>query len=227
MLCRTRLNRFVEPIDFKEIMFLNPTFKPLMSPEYGLPAKGFFVSSIQSSNGKLWQLRTITFRQTYFVVPFIINGGGICATQPILGSPMVKRIGADHSNPCKDLIVDSPIGNLCTFSSWDNDRNEDVKRADDGVLYNLIGHGLADLLQKIDVLAGQVLDGEQSVDSIVLRLQKSSAADVRALVKKHEALVRRELIATVQAKRLEAKELSDVALHDYAGRAQWLLQKAA
>ena len=74
----------------------------------------------------MWQLRTVRLNGQHFVAPFIINGGGISATQPILGMPLVKRIAADHSNPNKTLCVETPIGDLVTLSEWDAERNGDV-----------------------------------------------------------------------------------------------------
>jgi hypothetical protein len=118
------------PLLSKEILFLNPQFKPSMSAEYGKRARGFFVSPIQSFGGKMWQLRTVRLNGQHFVVPFIINGGGISATQPVLGMPLVKRIGGEHS---KTLCVETPIGDLVTFTEWDAERNTDIMNNEDGI----------------------------------------------------------------------------------------------
>lgn len=223
MIRRSSSLRFIEPINLKqEILFMNPSFKPPMSDQYGLPTTNFFVSSIQSFNGKLWQLRTVRLRAQHFTAPFIINGGGICATQPILGRPFLQKIGAEHSNPLKQLAVETPIGSLQTFSEWDSERHSDTMTAADGILFNLIGHGLADLLQKIDGFAVAVLEGAITIEQAVSLIQKSAAVDVRNYLKTHTEALRRELAATLVAKNFEAST-EGVALHEYAGKAGWLL----
>jgi hypothetical protein len=228
MLRRTTPTRFVEPISFKnDILFMNPVHKPSMSREYGQRAQGFFVSPIQSFQGKMWQLRTVRLNCQHFVVPFIINGGGISATQPILGSPLVKRIGADRSNPNRTLCLETPIGNLHTFSEWDNERDADTLETEEGIMFNLIGHGLADLLQCVKAYSGQILHGDALTPESAVRVAiRDARDDVKKHTEQNEQFVRRELEETVKAMKLAQGPLAGVQLHEWAGRAGWLMPEA-
>ena len=174
----------------------------------------------------MWQLRTVRLNDRHFVAPFIINGGGISATQPILGMPLVKRIAGDHSNPKKTLCIETPIGDLHTFSEWDYERDVDIMKNEDGIMFNLIGHGLADLLQGIHAYSDQVLHGEITLDVAVRCAIRGSTPDVSKFAQRNEEFVRRELEETVKALVLQRGPLAGVELHEYAGRARWLIPGA-
>lgn len=196
---------------------MNPVFKPIFSDEYGKRATTFFVSPICNFQGKLWQLRTVRYRGAYYVAPFIINGGAVSATQPIVSKSLISFIGAEHSNVDKSFAVDTSLGALTTFSEWDYECEKDVTAAPDALMFNLLGHGLADHLHQIDSWAHAVADKDISMDLALRRVAKSSQSDVAAHIARNEDLVRRELEATVDAHERKLAN-GDVLLHEYASR---------
>lgn len=212
----------VEPVRTTDILFLNPTMQPAPSSSYGARARGFFVSPIMSFNGKMWQLRTVRLRGQHYVAPFMINGGGITARQPILAQAFVAHIGGELSNVDKALAVESPLGDLTTFSPWD-----DVRADDATIVHNLIGHGLADLLQKLEFAAFQSLRRNATSHDIRDDLMFCAKPDVLRCLKENQAACLREIDAMQEAARRSLGDLRDVPFEEYAARAGWLVAAAA
>lgn len=218
----TALRRIVEPVRVKDILFLNPTMQPRMSTSYGAKARGFFVSPIMSFNGKMWQLRTVCLRGQHYVAPFIVNGGGVCARQPILSAAFVRVIGGEHSNCDRALAVESPLGDLTAFSEWDDTRSDEAT-----VMHNLVGHGLADLLQKLEFASIMAIDTGLTTEKIRCHLLRAAKPDVYPCLVKNETALVREIEATVDAARRNNGDLRDVAFEDYAEKAGWLAMPLA
>jgi hypothetical protein len=147
------------------------------------------VSRIRSYDGKMWQARTVEFRGEHFVAPFIINGGGISCTRPILSPFLLERVASvprekvENSGGCEvpywataaggSFSVPSPLGKLKGFSNWPADRAAEDCRG------NLIGHGLADLVQLMKGFAVSVREGFMTVEQAVRALELGAEDDVK------------------------------------------------
>ena len=103
---------------------------------------------------------------------------------------------------------------------------EERRRDADGIIFNLIGHGLAELLHGIYRYADLVLHKDIALDAAVRCAIRASMPDVEKLAQRNEHFVRRELEETVKALELQRGPLAGVELHEYAGRARWLLPRS-
>ncbi len=93
-------------------------------------------------------------------------------------------------------------------------------------MFNLIGHGLADLLQGVQKYSDQILHDGLTPDSAVRAAIRASTVDVKKHAEQNEQFVRRELEETVKAMKLAQGPLAGVELHKWAGRAGWLMPDA-
>ena len=160
---------------------MNQTLCAPPSEHYGKPCRRFQVSTLRMFNGKAWQLRTMQHRGQHFIVPFIINTGGVDSFRPIIDPQTLSQILGRPVDPaCFDqsraarqhrITIPSPLGELHSFSFWDPERADAIKRAAQAqgcvgldLRYNLIGHGFAFFIRDVHAAALKVHDGRLPFD---------------------------------------------------------------
>ena len=210
------------------VLFLNPLMCAPESPFYGKTTKSFKLSLIKSCDGKCWQLRTIHWQGQYFIVPFILNSGGVDSFAPIVHSRVIKAItGLDRSvlgdqshKPEYDRMTSpSPLGEVRAFSDWDDARARVIEEKSpdpNDLRWNLIGHGFAGFCFEVKQAAGSVVDGdvsrERAVDKLIERCtpEKNMRNYIQNPCNRHR--VERELDAMVVAWRENRdEELNELA----------------
>ena len=202
------------------ILFFGPHLLPPASEHYGAKTTGFKLSRIlqyptDHDEGKLWQLRTVCFRGERFIAPFVLNTGGVEGPMPIVGTPLLRKIGAipqgidriawknyettsvgGQGAPL--VTVPSPLGRLGELQDWDMDRGTSLNIDE---RYNLIGHGFAFFIRDVQVWAGAVVDGIITFDAAVERLISKCDPGLVPYIQNpvNRVRVQRELRATIDA----------------------------
>lgn len=194
-----------------DALFFNPQFLPPASAFYGAVCpSGFKVSKMFDFDGKPWQLRTILFRDKHYIAPFVINSGGVASTAPILGTPLLKKIGAivddnsitgraSWSNEGGLVKVPSPLGELSTVSDWDEG---EAKISNIDERYNLIGLGWAAFQVSVEAAARRAKKGTGSpVETEIQELIEFCPDDIAPYIRHPENKIRveRELRAMIDA----------------------------
>jgi hypothetical protein len=212
MLQRTTLTNNVTGCTTASILFLSPVFLPLKSRFYGAECpSGFNISRIYDFHGKKWQLRTVTFRGKSYIVPFVINSGGVNSRAPIVGTPLRRKIGA--LPPGVDRVawgnrgrvtVPSPLGELVTISDWDRERRG-IKSPTLDERYNLIGQGWAQFIFEVNAQAGHVNGGAVSFSQATERLIEDCDPEIVKYVSNphNKKRIERELRAMMAARKDE------------------------
>ena len=196
------------------ILFLNPTALPPESSFYGaVSTRGFRLSTCWYFGGKPWQLRTVIVANEHRIVPFVINSGGIESCAPIIGTPMLEKIGvlskdahragwsnqvgsgAPDGRQSVHLTIPSPLGELTAVSDWDDTRARSVD-----VRYNLIGHGFAVFIRDFESFARLVLGGRLTFQAGVDDLMKNCPKEIKKYIHaNNRKRVERELTAMIES----------------------------
>ena len=205
-----------------DVPFLSPWLVPPPSPFYGAVSKqGFRTSRLVELNGKPWQLRTVMFNGEFYIASFCINSGGVKSKAPIVGAPLLQKIGAlpaDRDRAAWDnklpnntyrVQVPSPLGELTAIMDWDHVRNSS-QAIDER--YNLIGHGFSGFIFQVHVRACDVRRGRTTFELAVDDLIADCPGDIVNYVgNPHNRMrVARELTAMINAQE-EHGELHTIA----------------
>ena len=165
----------VGPRATADFLFKFPASLPPKSPHYGAVTSRFRVSNVYTyGDGKKWQLRTICYRGNHYIVPFVLNSGGVNPRHPIIGTPLLRKIGAlpdgidraAFENKGR-VTIPSPMGELRNFQDWDLSR---MKHEDLDERFNLIGHGWARYafeLHRVAKLARKRVPRDLLIDDLV------------------------------------------------------------
>ena len=178
---------------------------------YGVPCDKFRLSTMRRFDEKIWQLRTLQFRNKHYVVPFIVNSGGVKNFCPIVSYQMLSKIGAIPAgeklfinDPDKGnrVTMPSPLGELGNFTHWDTP-HEDLIPQDD-VRYNLFGHDFANFTVMVDYSARLVaidkeLDFKTAVDLLIKNCPKEKGVQNYIQNPANRHRVERELQAYIDA----------------------------
>lgn len=166
----------------------------------------------------------------HFVVPFIINTGGVESRAPLVHTRTLKAIrpsfnrdlifDSQHLIPQADRItMPSPLGELRNFTDWDSERTRliEEKCPDPRDLrWNMIGHGFALFCYDVEIRAADVVDGDMSRQKALERLiqgcpeERSMRDYIRNPDNRHR--IERELDAmTVAYQEYQDKRLDELA----------------
>ena len=66
-----------------DVRFLNHSLRPPLNELYLKETKAFYASKIHFFNGNNWQLRTLIANGKHYIVPIIVNTGGIAFNRPV------------------------------------------------------------------------------------------------------------------------------------------------
>ena len=198
-----------------DVLFLSPHFLPPKSLFYGAVSKhGFRLSRILDFHGKPWQLRTVIVANEHRIVPFCVNSGGVSSHAPIVGTPMLEKIGvlgprmdrvswdnkvgsgAPDGQLSVRMTIPSPLGELTSIADWDHKRGSLLEF---DVRYNLIGHGFAFFIRDVEVAAHDVLCGEVTFIRAVDKLIERCPKDIQSYIgnPSNRKRVERELTAVI------------------------------
>ena len=85
-----------------DVLFLNHSLRPPLNELYLKETKAFYTSKIHFFNGKHWQLRTLTANGKHYIVPIMVNTGGIAHNHlrrlcpDALSAPLPEEHVAEH-----------------------------------------------------------------------------------------------------------------------------------
>jgi len=215
------------------VLFFRDGLLPPPSVWYGaVSPRGFRLSRIfnfgdsSSDDGKKWQLRTVNYGCHSFIVPFVINSGGVHGYRPIVGTPLLRTIGALPPNVDRAawenlsggvplVTVPSPLGELRHFQDWDYERGSSVTI---DVRYNLMGHGWALLTVCVELMANLIVDGTISRTAALTKLLDHCPVGIEAYIRNPSNLFRleRELDAVIKA--LQDTRTMDELAEEWAKR---------
>ncbi|CAE7813901.1 unnamed protein product, partial [Symbiodinium necroappetens] len=162
-----------------DVLFLNFLLHPPANNRYLAEVNQFYVSRIHTFGGNCWQLRTLRSSSgTRRIVPIIVNTGDSAYNMPIFNERVRSFFLPDY-NKRKGMKGDwrgrrttdavqfpTPLGDGISIASgeWDTERAEEIYTHEEGVIYNLVGHELAKVIDECDGLArnlkGLVEDGK-------------------------------------------------------------------
>eukprot|EP00434_Breviolum_minutum_P034927 symbB.v1.2.030917.t1/scaffold3532.1/size54609/3 len=152
-----------------DVLLLTPHLRPKASKLYLREMNAFYCSRIHYFRGKNWQLRSVKDKNgRFFVAPVIINTGGSAYNRPIFSDVLLKRFipSFDRSIWCEKhsrgiIHFPTPLGDDFNLfaQGWDDVRVKefDGRPEEETVMYNLVGHELADLIVACNELARNVL----------------------------------------------------------------------
>ena len=152
-----------------DVLLLSPHLRPQASKLYLREMNAFYCSRIHYFRGKNWQLRSVKDKNgRFFVAPVIINTGGSAYDRPIFSDVLLKRFipSFDRSiwfeKHSRGIIhFPTPLGDDFNLfaQGWDDVRVKefDGRPEEETVMYNLVGHELAEVIVVCDGLAGVVL----------------------------------------------------------------------
>ncbi|OLQ03004.1 hypothetical protein AK812_SmicGene14082 [Symbiodinium microadriaticum] len=151
-----------------DVLFLNSLLHPPANNRYLAEVNQFYVSRIHTFGGNCWQLRTLRSSSgTRRIVPIIVNTGGSAYNMPIFNERVRSFFLPDY-NKRKGMKGDwrgrrttdavqfpTPLGDGISIASgeWDTERAEEIYTHEEGVIYNLVGHELAKVIDECDGLA--------------------------------------------------------------------------
>lgn len=157
-----------------DVLFLNPQLRCPPNPRYGAKLNGFYASPIHHFEGKLWQMRVLRDAQgQHYAFPVIINTGGSAYNMPIFCDSVLKKFLPNfdrvtwHRHTSPYVAFPTPLGDSfnIALTAWDDLRAKEIPEEDE-MVYNLIGHELAEVIVACQVIAQLVSDQEFSDDII-------------------------------------------------------------
>ncbi|CAE7429017.1 BTU1, partial [Symbiodinium necroappetens] len=184
-----------------DVLFLNSLLHPPANNRYLAEVSQFYVSRIHTFGGKCWQLRTLRSSSgTRHIVPIIVSTGGSAYNMPIFNE-RVRSLFLPDYNKRKGMKGDwrgrrttdavqfpTPLGDGISIASgeWDTERAEEIYTREEGVIYNLVGHELAKVIDECDGLAGnlKVLADKGKSQSFIQEFREEA---IEATAKRFEA----------------------------------------
>ncbi|CAE7343171.1 unnamed protein product [Symbiodinium microadriaticum] len=148
-----------------DVLLLSPYLRPPISQLYLREATGFYASRVHYFMGNNWQLRSLKDGHgCFFIVPVIINTGGSAYNRPIISDILLKHfipkfdraIWGEKSTKGK-IHLPTPLGDNFNLGAqgWNDAREKELDNMakEEAIMYNLIGHELADVIVECNQLA--------------------------------------------------------------------------
>ncbi|CAE7473940.1 unnamed protein product, partial [Symbiodinium microadriaticum] len=152
-----------------DVLLLSPhLLRPPISQLYLRETTGFYASRVHYFKGKNWQLRSLKDGHgCFFIVPVIVNTGGSAYNRPIISDILLKHfipkfnraIWGEKSTKGK-IHFPTPLGDNFNLGAqgWNDAREKELDNMakEEAIMYNLIGHELADVIVECNQLAGNL-----------------------------------------------------------------------
>ncbi|CAK9028604.1 Sulfhydryl oxidase 1 (Quiescin-sulfhydryl oxidase 1) (OsQSOX1) [Durusdinium trenchii] len=151
-----------------DVLLLSPHLRPPISQLYLREATGFYASRIHYFKGKNWQIRSLKDGPgCFFIVPVIVNTGGSAYNRPIISDVLLKHfipkfdraIWGEKSTKGK-IHLPTPLGDDFNLGAqgWNDAREKELDNMakEEAIMYNLVGHELANVIVQCDGLAGNL-----------------------------------------------------------------------
>ncbi|CAE7593524.1 PKD2, partial [Symbiodinium necroappetens] len=151
-----------------DVLFLNHSLRPPLNELYLKETKAFYASKIHFFNGKHWQLRTLTANEKHYIVPILVNTGGIAYNRPIFADfvqmhflPNYQR-SMWHGHTKRHVQIPTPLGDGMSIDQvWPGGGGnrfgtEEELRKPSSIAFNLVGHELAEVIVECNGLVGNL-----------------------------------------------------------------------